>query len=217
MSVLNICYSGMVAITLVISIFVIIISIIGTFSDAAGATYFTRTLQSCTTPSGALSGSSKYFVNATICYTNAVNSSSPTFADCYCADDIGNCRFIDGQSDCAQIFSYYRKILAAGAWFDLLALVAMVSLTIVSCCIVCCPNNCGSADQRTTIVYATDHTGDRTVYFDSHVIPAARAEYTHSASIQKDIPTVVQAQPWEGSSNHSPRVTATATAHASPV
>lgn len=96
----------MVSVTLAISIIVIIISIVGTFFDAAGATYFSRTLQSCTTSSGILSGNNEYYANATICYNHAMNQSIPVISDCYCADDNGNCRYIDGPSDCDQIFTY---------------------------------------------------------------------------------------------------------------
>lgn len=124
------------------SIVLVIIVGVGSSIDAAGATFFSSVLQACVeNRSGSFSGHSQYFTNATYCYSLKSSAQTPETYDCYCTDTNYHCYYYDGQPKCSLIFTEFAPLISATAWFEAFTFFTVLTLSIISCCAVCCPNN----------------------------------------------------------------------------
>ena len=194
--------NGMITSILVLSIFVIIMSLVGTVLDASGSIYFSKNLYACTTPTNILSGNQNYYRNATTCYQKALNQSKPS-SKCYCVDTDG-CAYINGPTDCGKIFTYYTKLLSSATYFDFLSFLSLIALSIVTVCIVCCPSNCGGNSSSIYVMDDPLYEGAEAIPIHNQQTQFATAQYVNNNNnnnnkeqpyivevISHDTPTVV--------------------------
>lgn len=180
----------MVTVIIALSSLTVLISFTGTYIDANGSVEFSSNLKSCVDSSGTFSGSSDYFDQATLCLLDEFVKSyprKPPHTDCYCYYANGDCRNINGQNDCGKIFTYYKQLLTVASWFDTLSLFALVTLSIVSCCIICCPGNCGGHGNRIVAIggdiTSTSAAATEPVYAQAEVsapVPVAEVVRIHT-------------------------------------
>lgn len=137
---------GVVISTCVISVIAIILGLSSSFLNGADGQIL-ESIVACSTPSYQIYGNKDYTMLAMNC-TNDYPK-----VDCACVTT-SECYAFNGKSDCNLITSEYAHMVHAATAFDVLALFAVFTLSILTCCSLCCPGSLGDEDPTLEDRYA---------------------------------------------------------------
>jgi hypothetical protein len=188
---------------LVVSIIGIVVCFIGASIDSNSSVYLNEYVTACLSATGRYNGHKNYYQNLTLCPTKYTES-----YDCYCIDRELACTVYEGKTDCTVIMDEYATLMTVAAWFDVLVFLSVVTISILTCCAMCCPNNLRSSrvliisepvptiarnsinilnhnsEKGPTIVYGVPYT--QSVPHNTHITQSVPITITSNPSTRSD-------------------------------